>query len=710
MRMNTAGDPKPESKGPETTRAIRLSTPVQYLPLVGQQKAALLEKLGLRRVVDLLFFFPRSYQDVAPTKKYQELQADVACSLLGTIESVDLRVYPDGRSSFGALLAVEGGGYVRLVWYNQPFRQKEIERGGRLIATGVPKPTGISWEMRHPVCQSLGPDEAPPPPKPQAIYPLTEGLQQRHLRSMIATAIEHCLILIPESLPESIRTERKLISISQALSLIHQPNSLAEAEQARYRFTFQELLVYQLAIAWRRHHLQHEIPAQAFVPTGVIHARILQRLGLDLTNDQQKAIDDIGKDMSRTIPMNRLVQGDVGSGKTVVAQYGMLLAAAYRSQVAFMAPTEILAIQHEKRLAQSLAKSQCHVELLTGSIQGRERRELLERIALGTVDIVVGTHALLSEKVDFANLGLVVIDEQHKFGVAQRAALASDLSQPHYLLLSATPIPRTLTMTAMGDMDVTILREKPPGRAPVHTYLGKPEQMTSWWSFVLKQVTQGRQAYVVVPRVVGDEEEDVKGAEQVFEELQNGPLAGLRMSLLHGRMDSEQKALALQEFSEGQTQVLVATTVIEVGIDIANATVMTILDADRLGLAQLHQLRGRVSRGTTPGYVCVFAKSGAPPEENARLSALANTDDGFKLAELDWTIRGPGSLLGTRQSGLPPFKIADLIRDAKIAEETHQVARAIIETDPTLASSEWTRIREQLLGKHGDMLEFGGVG
>jgi ATP-dependent DNA helicase RecG len=708
--MNTAGESKPVSNSPEAKREIGLSTPVQYLPFVGQHKATFLEKLGLRRVVDLLFFFPRSYQDVAPTKKHQELEADIACSLLGTIESVDFRAYADGRSSFGAFLAVEGGGYVRLVWYNQPFRQKEIQRGVRLIATGIPKPTGISWEMRHPVCQLLGPEEEPPPPKPLAIYPLTEGLQQRHLRTMVATALEKCLVAVPESLPESIRSERKLISISQALTLIHQPTTLDEAEQARYRFTFQELLVYQLAIAWRRHHLQHAIPAQSFAPTGIIHARILQRLGLDLTNDQQKAIDEIGKDMSRTIPMNRLVQGDVGSGKTVVAQYGMLLAAAYRSQVAFMAPTEILAIQHAKRLSQSLANSQCHVELLTGSIQGRERRELLERIAIGTVDIVVGTHALLSEKVDFANLGLVVIDEQHKFGVAQRAALGSDQSQPHYLLLSATPIPRTLTMTAMGDMDVSILREKPPGRAPVHTYLGKPEQMTSWWSFVSKQVAQGRQAYVVVPRVVGDEEEDVKGAEQVFEELQNGPLKGLRMSLLHGRMESEQKALALQDFAEGKTQVLVATTVIEVGIDIANATVMTILDADRLGLAQLHQLRGRISRGTTPGYVCVFAKSGAPPQENARLSALANTEDGFRLAELDWTMRGPGSLLGTRQSGLPPFKIADLVRDAKIAEETQQVARSIIESDPTLSSPEWTRIREQILGKHGDMLEFGAVG
>lgn len=265
-------------------------------------------------------------------------------------------------------------------------------------------------------------------------------------------------------------------------------------------------------------------------------------------------------------------------------------------------------------------------------------------------------------------------------------------------------------MTAMGDLDVSVLREKPPGRAPVHTYLGKHEQMPSWWSFVVKQVTSGRQAYVIVPRVVGDEEEDIAGAEQIWEQLRVGPLQGLRVQLLHGRMTGEEKNQILSDFTRGDIQVLVATTVVEVGIDVANATVMTILDADRLGLAQLHQLRGRISRGKTPGYLCVFAKPGVAPEENARLSALATTDDGFRLAELDWSLRGPGNLLGTRQSGLPPFRIADLVRDSEIVKRTHDLAIEIIDRDPLLAEPSWSRVREQVFGRHGDMLNFGTVG
>ncbi len=529
--MGTSEEAAKSERSIETKRELTLATPLQFLSKVGFAKAGLFEKLGLRRVADLLFFFPRAYQEVRPTQKVDELQSDLPCSVLGTIDSVDLRAFPDGRSSFGVLLAIEGGGYLRLVWFNQTFHRHKLRRGVRLVAKGVAKSSGISWQMVHPEYVVLEADEPVPEPKPQPIYPLTEGLQQRNIREAVASAIDACSTMVVEALPEAFRETHRLLSVQTALRAVHQPSNLAEAEEGRYRFKFQELLVYQLAIAWRRYHLQHDAPAPALPPSGLIHARILQRLGFELTSDQHRVVDEIGHDMARTIPMNRLIQGDVGSGKTVVAQYAMLLAAAHRHQAAFMAPTEILANQHFDRMSKSLVESRCHVELLTGSILGRERRELLERIAVGTVDIVVGTHALLSDKVDFANLGLVVIDEQHKFGVAQRAALKSDRMQPHYLLLSATPIPRTLTMTAMGDMDVSILREKPPGRAPVHTYLGKPEQTASWWSFVAKQLNEGRQAYVVVPRVTSDDDEDIHGAEQVFEELRGGFLQKLFDSL-----------------------------------------------------------------------------------------------------------------------------------------------------------------------------------
>jgi ATP-dependent DNA helicase RecG len=689
---------------------VKLSTPLRYLAKIGPKRVELFERLGLHRVVDLLFFFPRSYREFQPIVRFGDFQPELSCSVLGTVDSIDARTYSEGGSSFGALLALEGGGFLRLIWFNQPYLPQKIRRGMRILARGVTKSTGMSWQMRHPEFDILDSDEPIPEAKPQAVYSLTEGLQQRHVREAVAVALELCNALVPESLPNDFREQHRLLDIHEALQAIHQPNDLTHAETAKYRFVFQELLVYQLAIAWRRFHLQTAAPATSLPATGLIHSRILQRIPFELTNDQLKAVEDIGRDMSQTVPMNRLVQGDVGSGKTLVAQYAMLLAAAHRTQSAFMAPTELLANQHFDRLSKSLADSHCFVERLTGNLPGRERRELLERIALGTVDIVVGTHALLNDQVEFANLGLVVIDEQHKFGVAQRAALRAGQKQPHYLLLSATPIPRTLTMTAMGDMDVSVLREKPKGRAPVHTYLGKPEQKSSWWSFVAKQLREGRQAYVVVPRVDSEESEDIQGAEQVYRELIDGPLQDFSVDLLHGRLASEEKNRVMDAFSEGSIQVLVATTVIEVGIDVPNATVMTIFDADRLGLAQLHQLRGRVSRGSNPGYVCVFPKQGNAADENKRLAALAETDDGFRLAELDWKIRGPGSLLGTKQSGLPPFRIADLVRDAEIVELTQKISRQLIDQDPQLTSPEWSRIRDQILGKHGDMIEFGTVG
>ena len=708
MQPTTNSNKTPEPIAEQ--REIDLRTPLKYLPSVGPNRAALLEKLDVKRGFDLLFLFPRTYQEIALTRRIHELEADLRCSVVGTIESMDLRSYEDGRSSLGALLAIEGGGFLRLVWYNQPYRRNTLARGMRLVATGTTKSTGISWEMRHPEIEVLSEDSPPPAAKPMPIYPLTEGLQQRHMRSMVESALTHLSGSLPDAIPEDFRSKHKLLSFQDAIRQIHQPSSMEEANNARYRFIFQELLVYQLAISTRRHRLKHDRPALSLEATGQIHARILKRFGFELTGDQHKAIADVAHDMQQTIPMNRLIQGDVGSGKTVIAQYAMMLSVAHRHQAAFMAPTEILARQHASRLSESLAGSQCHVELLTGTMQAREKRELLERIAIGTVDIVVGTQALLSEKVQFASLGIVAIDEQHKFGVEQRATLCDSRIQPHYLVLSATPIPRTLTMTAMGDLDVSVLREKPPGRAPVHTYLGKHEQMASWWSFVVKQVSSGRQAYVIVPRVVGDEEEDIAGAAQIWEQLRAGPLQGLRVHLLHGRMSGEEKNQVLSDFTRGDIQVLVATTVVEVGIDVANATVMTILDADRLGLAQLHQLRGRISRGKTSGYLCVFAKPGVAPEENARLSALATTDDGFRLAELDWSLRGPGNLLGTRQSGLPPFRIADLVRDSEIVKITHDIAIEIIERDPELADSSWSRVREQVFGRHGDMLDFGTVG
>jgi ATP-dependent DNA helicase RecG len=452
------------------------------------------------------------------------------------------------------------------------------------------------------------------------------------------------------------------------------------------------------------------LPAPELPVSAKIHARIQRRIPFEWTGDQAKAIEDVGRDMARSIPMNRLIQGDVGTGKTAVALYAMLLSVAHGYQAAMMAPTEVLARQHVQRLRENLMDSQVEIELLTGSLPSGERENLLERIALGTVDLVVGTQALLGQRVAFHKLGLVVIDEQHRFGVEQRAALRNATTQPHCLVLSATPIPRTLTMTVFGDLDVSILRDKPLGRAVVHTYLGKLDQQESWWQFVGKQVAQGRQAYVITPRVEHGEDEDRLGAEQILVALQQGPLSRFQIGLLHGRMEGHEKQSVLDRFQSGEIQVLVATTVVEVGIDVPNATVMTILDADLLGLSQLHQLRGRICRGTQPGYCCVFATGQTSPEENARLKAFESTTDGFQLSELDLQMRGPGDLLGTRQSGLPPFRIADLVRDSEWLGEARNAAQEIVQQDPELATEAWRPLHRQVTHRHGEMLCFGDVG
>ncbi len=720
--------PISEKKSPQP---LEVGTSLQFIPGIGPQRVELFHKLGVRKAIDLLFLFPRSYQDIAPYQSITELEPGVRASVIGQIVDMDQRVSFEGRSSVGILLAIDGGGYVRCVWYNQPFRRQQFLHGMRVIATGMAKSTGISFEMRHPETTILAVDQPLPEAKPIPVYPLTEGLQQRHVATAVAAVLEHLSDSIEEALPESIRllatqsvplvgekasassTETQsspLLGIEQALRSIHQPNTIVEANEARHRFIFQELFVYQLALAMRRHRLLHDKPAPKILATPMIHARILKRFGFELTRDQLLAIEDVRNDMAQDVPMNRLIQGDVGSGKTVIAQYAMLNAVASKQQAALMAPTELLARQHFTRLRKQLAGSQVMIELLVGSITQRERTELLQRIAIGTVDLVVGTQSLLSEQVQFEALGLVVIDEQHKFGVQQRANLRESRLVPHYLVLSATPIPRTIAMTIFGDLDVSVLRDKPPGRATVHTYLGSTAQQGKWWEFVVKQIQSGRQAYVVTPRVESDPEAEIVGAEQVFRELQEGPLAGLRVDLLHGRMDGSDKQSKLDAFTSGHTQVLVATTVVEVGIDVPNATVMTILDADRMGLAQLHQLRGRISRGSFPGYVCVFAKPGVAPEENARLSVLASTDDGFRLAEQDLQMRGPGDLLGTKQIGLPPLRIADLVRDSEVLVHARRIAQSIVEKDPNLDLAEHSKLKRQVTQRHGAVVELSDVG
>ena len=688
----------------------RLIDPVETLPGVGHLRAKLLQRLEIRRAMDLLFFFPRSYEEVAPLQRVGDFEENLRVSFIGVVTEIDERISQSGKHMLGAVVAAEGGGFVRLLWFNQPFRKNDVRPGVRLMATGVLKSTVLNWEIMQPQIVALGPNEVPPEQKPLPIYALTDGLKQPMIREMLQQNVPCLLPLVEEVLPEPLRRRMDVPTLHEALHDMHFPPDMEAVLRAQKRFKLQELLVLQLAIGLQRRGREKFAKAPICEASGKIHARILNRLPFALTGDQQRAVEDIGRDMSSDRPMNRLLQGDVGSGKTLVAQYAMLLCVAHGYQAALMAPTEVLARQHMHTLNKSLASSRVRVALLTGGLGRRERADLLAAVADGSVDLIIGTQALLSTELAFKNLGLVIVDEQHKFGVMQRAKLRGDQSQPHYLVLSATPIPRTIAMTAFGDLDVSTIREKPPGRAAVHTYLGSEATIASWWRFVDQQIEAGRQAYVIAPRVSESETTEIASAEGFFEQLRTGPFSHRRLGLMHGRMDGLEKESVLSDFASGKTQLLIATTVVEVGIDVPNATVMTILDADRLGLSQLHQLRGRISRGTHAGFVCAMVSKGCNPDDNDRLKAFEASDDGFYLAETDLKMRGPGDLLGTQQHGLAPLRVADLATDGDLVTLAREVAREILNESPDLTDPALAKIVRQTLSRYGKSMQLSDIG
>jgi ATP-dependent DNA helicase RecG len=705
---------------------ITLATQLQYLPGVGPSRAKRLARLGMRTAQDTLFLFPRDYEFPAPPASVHELREGVEASLVGTVTDAELVSRTPGKTVFGAILENESGA-VRLLFFNQPFRAEQLTLDRRLLISGTPKLNGLRMEFVHPKVTILDSAEDIPKPKILPIYPLTEGVKQSDLRQLIGETSRSLAEAISEVMPERLRVRcakalRKhgieikgaLPEIGKALRSLHDPEDEQALIAARTRLVFQELLVMQLALAMRRRKLTSDLRAPPLESSAMVDARIVNRFPFELTNDQRRTIEEISQDMGRQFPMNRLLQGDVGSGKTVVAVYAMMLAVASGHQAVLMAPTEVLARQHFQTLSETLTESRVRVGLLCGSLTSAERRDVLQKTESGEIDLLVGTQSLVYGNIAFKSLGLCVIDEQHKFGVAQRVALRSGGIDPHYLVMSATPIPRSIAMTLFGDVELSTLREKPPGRGSVNTYLAHDGWKDRWWNFVRQRLDEGRQAFVVAPRVDAvqsddEESEDVASVETVFEDLANGPLADYRVGLLHGRMANEDKQAIMQSFASGKLQVLVSTTVIEVGINVPNATVMTILGAQRFGLAQLHQLRGRVSRGSHAGHVCVFTDGDLPPEENERLAVFEKTDDGFELAEADFRLRGPGDMLGRKQSGLPPMRIADLNRDVEILAVARQVAQSMIDEDPELNAEELAELRGQVLRRYGQSLDLGDV-
>lgn len=708
------------------TKSITLATPIQFLPGMGVSRGKKMGRLGLRTAQDVVFLFPRGYEFPAPSQGIDALQEGEPASLVGQVVDAELVSRSPGKSMFAALVQNETG-VVRALFFNQPFRADQLMLDRHVILSGTPKLSGMRMEFVHPKVTLLDDAEEIPEPQILPVYPLTDGLKQAEIRRLVTETVKELADELVEVMPEWLRRigaerlrsagipiEQDLYSIPRAMRSLHLPEDSHDLLEARTRFVFQELLVMQLALAMRRRKLTTDLHSPPMEATAMIDARIVNRFPFPLTGDQKTVIGEISRDMARQFPMNRLLQGDVGSGKTIVAIYAMMLAVAKGYQSVLMAPTEVLARQHYQTVCETLSESRVRVGLLCGSLSSRERRDVVASVEAGETNLLIGTQSLIYGGLAFKSLGLCVIDEQHKFGVAQRVALRSGGIDPHYLVMSATPIPRSVAMTLFGDVELSTLREKPPGRGKVHTYLAHDGWRERWWKFVRQRLDEGRQAFVVAPRVSSsrdeeDENEDVSSVEAEFERLCNGALSDYRVGLLHGRMPTDEKQAIMDAFAVGRLQVLVSTTVIEVGINVPNASVMTILGAQRFGLAQLHQLRGRVGRGKHEGHVCVFTDGEASPEENERLKVFEETDDGFELAEADFRLRGPGDLLGRKQSGLPPMRIADLTKDYDALVAAREMAQEMIDADPDLESADLAELRSQVMRRYGKRLELGDV-
>ncbi|MDZ4657152.1 MAG: ATP-dependent DNA helicase RecG [Bythopirellula sp.] len=701
--MDHAADAKPDEV------KQRLLTPVERLRGINAERAELLHRMGMRTASDLLFNFPRDYQDLSDERTISDLEEDQLQSVRCTVQEIAVASQGFGKTRV-SILVRDATGHLRATWFNQAFMRGKFQEGQQLLLTAKPKMRGMMWEMSHPQVTWLGEEENPlAGRKLLPVYALTEGLSQYYMRRMVWNAVEEFTDVPEEVFPSELLRRYQLAPLTEAIRWIHQPVDQLELDRARRRFVFQELFVLQLALSTRRAQ-QRALQAPALPATMKIDARIRRLLPFELTASQQKAITEVSADMALDRPMNRLLQGDVGSGKTLVALYAMLVAVAHSKQAVLMAPTEILARQHADTLAGMLEASRVRFGVLAGGTTKAERERLLAEIAAGEIDVVLGTHAVIQDAVQFKNLGLVVIDEQHKFGVRQRAALRQDDESPHYLVMTATPIPRTLTMTLFGDLEISTLGEMPAGRQPINTYLVEPDKQANWWQFVRDRLREGRQAYVVAPLVDESTTVSAPSVAAAFEQLTNGELEAFRMALLHGRMSPAEKQEAMDRFRGGETQVLVSTSVIEVGVDVPNASVITVVGAERFGLAQLHQLRGRVGRGSHAGFCGVLVSEELSEQGRERLTAFANSTDGFALAELDFQMRGPGDLFGTQQHGVPPFRVADLQRDRELLEEARREAQLLVGEDPELKHANHARLRKQMLTRYGQALDISDVG
>ena len=683
--------------------ALRLADRLDTLPGIGPARARGLEKLGLVTVEDLLRCYPRSYEDRRKFSTVAAAPVDIpVCLELLVAEPPRLSRIRKGLELVKARL-VDDTGSLTATFFNQSYMKDALRPGETYIVYGkVEGPPGRR-QMTNPVCERS--DRVRFTGCILPVYALTHGISNNLLAGLARRCVDECAGQLEEVLPGPLRREHALAAAEFACRNIHFPRDEEALELARRRLIFEELFYLTCGMALLRTRRDEAAGVPFAIPPV---EEFLALLPFPLTGAQRRVMDEIAADVSAGPPMNRLVQGDVGSGKTMVAAYGAWLAAKNGRQCALMAPTELLAEQHFRSLAPLLEQAGLRVGLLTGAVKGRARKELLAALAAGELDLLIGTHALLSEGVDYADLGLVITDEQHRFGVAQRAALSAKARRPpHVLVLSATPIPRTLSLVIYGDLDVSVIDELPPGRTPVQTFVVGEDKRQRMYGFVRKLVGEGRQAYIVCPAVEEGEDEGagLKAAASYARSLQTEVFPDLRVGLVHGKMKPREKDAVMTAFAGGELDVLVSTTVIEVGVDVPNAALMVVENADRFGLSQLHQLRGRVGRGRHQSY-CVLVTSTRNPDSRARLKVLTKTTDGFQIAEEDLKLRGPGDFFGQRQHGLPQLRIADLAGDMRVLKEAQLAAQELLERDPGLKRPEHAPLLKQvhrLFEQHGDM-------
>ena len=668
----------------------KLSDPVTVLKGVGPSRAKQFAQLNILTLEDLICHFPRGYEDRTKLVTISQLEPDTPACFKAMVMNTPRVNHIRKGLDITRVQVADSTARLNITFFNQKFAAEQLHYGEEYIFYGAVSGDYAGYSMSSPSFEAL---DAPAVNTRRVlpIYPLTAGLSNTILLKTVRQALAIC-DPPKEILPPEIREQFGILPAERAYYAIHEPQSLQEAEAARKRMIFEEFFVFSAGLSLMR-------AARGMKKTKPYENRDLRdfygALPFQLTGAQQRAISQIMEDFGKGAPMNRLVQGDVGSGKTMVAAAAAFCAARNGKQTAFMAPTEILAEQHCKSLENLFAPLGVSVTLLTGSMTQKEKRLTRERIAAGQVDVTVGTHALLTESTVFSDLGLVIADEQHRFGVAQRSKLSEKGEDPHLLVMSATPIPRTLALLMYGDLEVSILDERPPGREDVDTFLVGESYRPRINAFIRKHVSQGHQCFVVCPAVEENEELDVKSATVWADTLQKTVFPDLRIALLHGQMKGAEKEAVMASFAAGQADVLVATTVIEVGVDVPNATLMVIEDADRFGLSQLHQLRGRVGRGQAKSY-CIMTTHNRNPDTIQRLKALCKTTDGFKIAEEDLRLRGPGDFFGSRQSGLPAFRVGDLSIDLATLRQAQEASAQWIDTQGTLDTPEAQNLRQRI--------------